>query len=614
MRLQPLSAAVVLFTAIETGVAVKVNPLPAPQEISWGTSGPKPVGQLVLRTNAAGGDNVGLVTDAWNRAYDAITTLKWVPQAVEAPVPVFDPFPTANSTSNSKRQLPANSTGLTSVNLQVSDWSADLQHGVDESYTLTITPSSSAVEITAKTAWGALHAFVTLQQIVILKGKCGLVVEQPVTIKDFPNYAYRGVMIDTARNFISVRKLYEQIDGLALSKLNILHWHLSDTQSWPVQLDSFPEATKDAYSARETYSPADVQAIIGYARARGVRVIPEVDMPGHSSSGWKQIDKDIVTCENSWWSNDNWPLHTAVQPNPGQLDILNPKTYEVVQKVYSELSHRFADNFFHVGGDELQTGCFNFSKPIRDWFAEDPSRTYFDLAQYWLDHALPIFTSTENSGKEGRRLIMWEDVFLSADASAKNVSRDIILQSWNNGVINIAKATDAGFDVIVSSSEYIYLDCGFGGYVTNDPRYDVQTNPDPTGAEPSFNYGGNGGSWCAPYKTWQRIYDFDFTLNLTEAQAKHVIGASAPLWSEQVDDTVISGKMWPRAAALAELVWSGNKDPVTGKKRTTTFTQRFLNFREYLVANGIGATPVVPKYCLQHPHACDLYLDQDAVV
>jgi hexosaminidase len=545
---------------------------------------------------------------------------------------VFDPFPTAGSDSNSKkrgvsdnehqkRHAPGHEHGyrtrrqsvgpLTTVQVSVADWKAGLKHGVNETYSLTISANSSTIEIKAGTIWGAMHAFTTLQQMVISDGGSGLMVEQPVTVKDYPKFAYRGVMVDTGRNFISVNKMKEQIDGLALSKMNILHWHITDSQSWPIAMDSFPDFTKDAYSPREIYSTDDVADIIAYAKARGVRVIPEIDMPGHSASGWKQADKDIVTCEDSWWSNDNWPLHTAVQPNPGQLDVMNPKTYEVVTQVYAELSARFEDDFFHVGGDELQVGCFNFSKPIRDWLAADPSRTYFDLAQYWLDTAYPLFMAPENTAGKDRRLIMWEDIFLSADAAATDVPRDIILQSWNNGLTNIAKATDAGFDVIVSSSDFLYLDCGFGGYVTNDNRYNVQANPDPTAATPSFNYGGGGGSWCAPYKTWQRIYDYDFTLNLTDAQAAHVIGAGAPLWSEQVDDTVISGKMWPRAAALAELTWSGNRDPATGRKRTTNFTQRLLNFREYLVASGVQATPVVPKYCLQHPHACDLFYDQD---
>ncbi|KAG5950991.1 woronin body major protein [Claviceps sorghi] len=614
MRCLSSSAVLLALATIEAGFAIKVNPLPAPQEVSWGSSGQKNVGWLSLRTNANSESqaNVQLVKDAWNRAFNKITTLKWVPQAIEEPIPEFEPFPKTGTDNKAKRDS-GSGVSLSEINVEVSDWATDLQHGVDESYTLSITPSSPTVQVTAKTVWGALHAFTTFQQLVIFEGN-GLIVEQPVAIKDHPKYSYRGVMVDTARNFISVGKIKEQIDGLALSKMNILHWHITDTQSWPMKLQSYPEVVKDAYSPRETYSEYDVQDIISYARARGVRVIPEIDMPGHSASGWQQIDKDIVTCENSWWSNDDWPLHTAVEPNPGQLDVLNSKTYTVVQKIYSELSKRFADNFFHVGGDELQVNCFNFSKPIREWFAADPKRNYSDLNQYWIDHSYPLFMSEENTGKKERRLIMWEDVVLSANSAALNVSKSVIMQSWNNGVGNIAKLAEAGYDVIVSSSDFMYLDCGYGGFVTNDPRYNTpQANPDPSGAKFTFNYGGPGGSWCAPYKTWQRIYDYDFTTNLTDAQAKHIIGAAAPLFSEQVDDSVISGKMWPRAAALAELVWSGNKDPKTGKKRTTYMTQRILNFREYLIANGIAAAPLVPKYCLQHPHHCDLYYDQDII-
>ncbi|ODA77962.1 hypothetical protein RJ55_06565 [Drechmeria coniospora] len=627
MRFQlPLSAAILGLASAagnSSAVTVKVNPLPAPREISWGTTGPKCLsGSLSYHANAGSRSGAAskLVSDGWKRAYSAMKSLQWVPQAIELPIPTFEPFPKSAAGGGVSRRdagkMPTTAARrgavLTAVAVDVSDWSCDLQHGVDESYNLTISASSSTIKIAAVTPWGALHAFTTLQQLVISDGRGGLMVEQPVAVKDEPLYPYRGVMIDTARNFISVEKIKEQIDGLALSKMNILHWHITDSQSWPIQIDHYRDLlTRDAYSARETYSPAQVRDIIRYARRRAVRVVPEIDMPGHSASGWQQIDKDIVTCQNSWWSNDDWPLHTAVQPNPGQLDVLNPATYEAVKNVYSELSRRFADDFFHVGGDELQTNCFNFSSRIRHWFAEDPSRTYFDLNQHWLDHAMPIFTSAAVTGKKDRRLIMWEDVFLSTDAGARNVSRNIIMQSWSYGVDNVKKLVRAGFDVIVSSSDFLYLDCGFGGYVTNDARYNVQRNPDPN--TPSFNYGGAGGSWCAPYKTWQRIYDYDFAANLTEAEAERVLGAVAPLWSEQVDDTVISGKMWPRAAALAELTWSGNRDPATGLKRTTTFTQRILNFREYLVANGVGATPLLPKYCLQHPHACDLNYNQSAL-
>jgi hexosaminidase len=584
---------------LASAAAVQVNPLPAPRNITWGSSGPIAVPSFVDFE----GPRNGILSDAFNRAFGTIVQMKWVPQAVEAPPASYPPFPTGTATPPAKVKRNGGQS-LRTVSVTVSDLNADLQAEADESYTLDLKAGSSTLEITAKTVWGALHAFTTLQQIVIADGRGGLQIEEPVSIQDAPLYAYRGIMIDTGRNFITLPKIREQIDGMALSKLNVLHWHLDDSQSWPVQISKYPQMTKDAYSPRETFSHADITGIIAYARARGVRVIPEVDMPGHSAAGWKQVDSSIAACVDSWWSNDVWQFHTAVEPTPGQLDIINPKTYEVVSNVYHELSGLFTDNVFHVGGDELQSNCYNFSSYITEWFAQDNRRTYDDLVQYWVDHAFPIFSSVKN-----RRLMVWEDLIIN-DPHAPKVPKNVIAQSWNNGLANIQKLTQLGYDVIVSSSDWFYLDCGFSGFVSNDPRYNVQYNPDAATGNPNFNYGGNGGSWCAPYKSWQRIYDYDFTTNLTEAEAKHVIGAITPLWSEQVDDTVISGKMWPRAAALAELVWSGNKDPKTGLKRTTQLTQRILNFREYLVANGVQAAPLMPRYCAQHPHSCDLYLNQ----
>ena len=578
--------------------AVAVNPLPAPQSITWGTSGPISIaGYLALNAPAN-----QVVNDAWSRAWNTINTLKWVPAAVEVPISSYPAFPTATPSSRIKRMT---SSYLGQIDLSIHDATADLQHGVDESYTIDASTNSTAITITAQTVWGAMHAFTTLQQIVISDGQGGLMIEHPVSIQDSPLYPYRGAMIDSGRNFISIPKIYEQIDGLALSKMNVLHWHIVDDQSWPIEIKRYPQMTQGAYSAKQTYSQTDVKAIIAYARARGVRIIPEIDMPGHASQGWTAVDPSIVACANSWWSNDVWAYHTAVEPNPGQLDILNNKTYDVVKNVYTELSSLFTDNIFHVGADEIQTGCYNFSAAARQYFAQNSSRTYNDLLQIWVDKAIPIFESVSD-----KRLMMWGDVLLNTP-HANNVPKNVIIQAWNNGIQDIANATKAGYDVVVSSSDFLYLDCGFGGWVGNDPRYNEMTNPN--ASLMTYNYGGNGGSWCAPYKTWQRIYDYDFTLNLTEAQKAHVLGAEVPLWSEQVDDTVISAKMWPRAAALAELTWSGNVDPTTGIKRTTQMTQRILNFREYLVANGVMAAPLMPKYCLQHPHACDLYANQTAL-
>ncbi|KAH8556553.1 putative beta-N-acetylhexosaminidase naga [Umbelopsis sp. PMI_123] len=605
-----IASIVAAIALVPAALAVKVNPLPIPQSITWGNSG-----SIELDTHFAfSGPKNTILEDAIKRTTKMIWWEKWVPQAVEMPPATYPPFPTYTPTKRSAKST------LKKINIEVSDLNADLQAGVDESYTLDILASGTGT-IKANTVWGALHALSTFEQIVISDGKNGLLIEEPVTIKDAPLYPLRGVMLDTGRNFMSVDTLLRQIDALAWSKLNVLHWHIDDAQSWPIYVSSQPNMVKDAYSSKEVFSPSDVKKIISYARARGVRVIPEIDMPGHSVSGWQQIDPKIVACGQSWWSNDNWPYHTAVEPNPGQLDIIYDGTYTAIKSVYDDLSGLFTDNYFHVGFDELQPLCYNFSTVTQEWFAADPSRTYDDLAQYYVDHALPIFQD-----KKDRRLIMWEDSILNTGFAAKSIPKDVIMQTWNNGVNNTKTLTSMGYDVIVSSADFFYLDCGFGGWVSNDPRYNLDYPPyldpsisaaiaaDPTTAYSavSFNYGGNGGSWCAPYKTWQRIYDYDITEGLTEEEAKHVLGGITPLWSEQSDATTVDSKLWPRAAALAELLWSGNRD-ANGDKRVTQMTQRILNYRERLVGRGVGATPLMPRYCLNHPHACDLYYNQTAV-
>lgn len=583
--------------------AVAANPLPKPTNITWGDSGCFSFGSVALDA-----PDHEVLSAAFDRVTKTIAELKWIPQATEASVTSFQPFPTPTAASRKrKRQYsapPGNCTGtITKVKIDVSNAHAELQHGVDESYTLDVVAGSDTVDITAGTVYGALHALTTLQQIVINDGSGKMIIEQPVAVKDAPLYPVRGIMIDTGRNFITKAKIFEQIDGMALSKLNVLHWHLIDSQSWAVEINAYPEMTEDAYSANEIFTQDMLKEVIAYASARGVRIIPEIDMPGHASSGWAQIDESLLTCQHSWWSNDNYALHTGVEPNPGQLDILNNKTYEVTAKVYKEMTQVFPDNWFHIGGDELFANCNNFSTAALAFF--NSGKSMGDLYQVWVDRAIPNFRAQAN-----KTFVMWEDVKLSADVAATGVvPKDVVLQAWNNGLDHISNLTGQGYRVIVSSSDFMYLDCGYGGWVGNDQRYNVMVNPNATDGSANFNWGGGGGSWCAPYKTWQRIYDYDFTLNLTDTQKALVQGAIAPLWSEQVDSIVISQKMWPRAAALAELVWSGNRDE-NGNKRTTELTQRILNFREYLVAAGVQASPLMPKYCLQHPHECDLNLDQ----
>ena len=157
------------------------------------------------------------------------------------------------------------------------------------------------------------------------------------------------------------------------------------------------------------------------------------------------------------------------------------------------------------------------------------------------------------------------------------------MQTWNNGHENTKKIVSFGYRVILSSSDFYYLDCGHGGFIGNDSQYDQQT---------SVN-SGNGRSWCAPFKTWQTIYDYDITYGLSKEEANLVLGGEVSLWSEQGDPAVLNAGIWPRASATAETLWSGKQDE-TGKKRYAEATDRLNEWRYRMVRRGIGAEPIQP--------------------
>ncbi|KAF9422285.1 hypothetical protein BGZ76_003799, partial [Entomortierella beljakovae] len=450
-------AAAIGLLAITVSEAVKVSPLPAPVTIEWATTGPVKVDNNFRIT----GPRHDILSKAYARTASLIKSERWEPHSWEKPMVEYPPYPILEKRAdegdkhgNKHGNQHGNKASLRTVNVVVADLNADLQLGVDESYTLDITASGKGT-ISAKTVWGALHGLQTLNQIVISDGKRGLQIEQPVHIEDAPKYTHRGVMYDTARNFYSMSSLRKQIDALSYAKMNVFHWHITDNQSWPVEIKKHPQMTKDAYGPRAIYTQNDIRSLIRYGRERGVRVYPEIDMPGHSAAGWLQVDKNAVTCADSWWDNDGWTHHSAVQPNPGQLDIAYPGTYDLIKDVYSEMTNVFTDNMFHVGFDELQTYCYNYSKPSMDWFKANPGAAYSDFAQMYIDKAMPIFQD-----KPSRRLVMWEDSVLSPDIPANEIPKDVVMQSWNKGVENIKALASKGYDIIVSSADFVYLDCG----------------------------------------------------------------------------------------------------------------------------------------------------------
>ncbi|CAD6217499.1 unnamed protein product [Miscanthus lutarioriparius] len=485
---------------------------------------------------------------------------------------------------------------LETLTLAVSDLAAPLQHGVDESYTLEILPTGAAT-VTAVTAWGAMRGLETFSQLSWRAGGRGrgrgrdlLLVAAGVRVEDRPLYPHRGLMLDTGRTYFPVSDILRTIDAMAANKMNVFHWHITDSQSFPIVLPSEPSlAEKGAYGEDMKYTVEDVKRIVEFAMSRGVRVVPEIDSPGHTAS-WAGAYPEAVTCAGKFWLPDgDWNRRLAAEPGAGQLNPLAPKTYEVITNVVNDLTSLFPDGFYHAGADEVTPGCWQADPTIQ----ADLERggTLSQLLERYVSAVHPLVVS------RNRTAVFWEDVLLDA---AVNVSTSLIppattiLQSWNNGANNTKLIVQAGYRAIVSSASFYYLDCGHGDFVGNNSIYD----------DPNSDYKADGGSWCGPYKTWQRVYDYDIAYGLTPEEAQLVIGGEVAMWTEQVDTAVLDGRVWPRASAMAEALWSGNRD-ASGRKRYAEATDRLIDWRQRMVGRGVRAEPIQPLWCRTRPGMCN---------
>ncbi|XP_047170906.1 beta-hexosaminidase 2-like isoform X2 [Vigna umbellata] len=475
---------------------------------------------------------------------------------------------------------------LQNLSIEVADPHAGLVHGVNESYTLSILPSHAT--LTAETVWGAMRGLETFSQLV---WDCPTKIAVGVEVWDFPLFVHRGLLVDTARNYYPVKDLLRTVEAMSMNKLNVLHLHLTDAESFPLVLPSEPAlAEKGAYAPHMVYTPEDVKTLVEFGLDHGVRVIPEIDTPGHTAS-WALGHPEIVTCANMFWwpAGSDWSERLASQPGTGHLNPLNPKTYQVLKNVIQDITTLFPEPFFHSGADEIVPGCWKTDSTIQKHLSN--GGTLNQVLEKYINNTLPYIVSLN------RTVIYWEDVLLDDTvhvASTILPKEHVILQTWLNGHDHTKKIVSAGYRTIVSSAEFYYLDCGHGTYVGNNSAYDKQEDGNT----------GNGGSWCAPFKTWQTIYNYDITYGLSEEEAKLVLGGEVALWSEQADASVLDGRVWPRASAMAESLWSGNRDE-KGVKRYAEATDRLNEWRSRMVSRGIGAEPIQPLWCVKNPGMCN---------
>ncbi|CAA9994273.1 unnamed protein product [Nesidiocoris tenuis] len=422
------------------------------------------------------------------------------------------------------------------------------------------------VKISAETFLGARHGLETFSQLIIYDTVSqALVMPSEVKIVDDPKYTYRGILLDTARNFISVNAIKKVIEAMAMNKLNTFHWHITDSHSFPFQSKSYPQLTKlGAYTPKKVYTEDDIIDLVEFARIRGVRILPEFDAPAHVGEGW-QWAGDATVCFNK----QPWTQY-CVEPPCGQLNPTSEKMYSILGGIYKDMEALFDSDLFHMGGrrSQYQLGL---------------GRTDDDFHQLWADFQARATKIHEEMAGKSKKLVLWTSTLTETGKVDKYLdNKKYIIQIWTLGRDKvIAELVNKGFEVIFSNYDALYFDCGFGAWV------------------------GTGNNWCSPYIPWQKVYNNDPEklleaqgVNGTEAK-KLILGSEATLWTEQADDQSVENRLWPRAAAMAEQLWSNG-----GKWEDAE--HRFLFHRQRMVENGLNPDTLQPEWCLQNPGNCYL--------
>ncbi|XP_023943280.2 chitooligosaccharidolytic beta-N-acetylglucosaminidase [Bicyclus anynana] len=444
----------------------------------------------------------------------------------------------------------------------------------DESYSLRVSPESNErinATIFANNFFGIRHGLETLSQLIVFDDiKNHLLIARDVTIDDKPAYPYRGILLDTARNYYSLESIMATIDAMAAVKLNTFHWHITDSQSFPFQSTKRPDLTKyGAYSPAKIYTKDNIRAVVDYALERGIRVLPEFDAPAHVGEGWQ--DTNLTVCFNAqpWQS-------FCVEPPCGQLNPVRDELYEYLEDIYSDMAEVFPTDIFHMGGDEVSEKCWNTSVEIQQFMQQNrwqlDNEGFLNLWNYFQTKAQDKVYKAF-----GKRLplIMWTSTLTNYVHADRYLNKDdYVIQVWTTGADpQVQGLLKKGYRLILSNYDALYFDCGFGAWV------------------------GSGNNWCSPYIGWQKVYENSPKV-IAQEYYDQILGGEAALWSEQSDSATLDGRLWPRAAALAERLWA---ELPTGWQDAE---KRMLHARERLVRMGIKAESIEPEWCYQNDGNC----------
>ena len=356
--------------------------------------------------------------------------------------------------------------GSVSVTIKVESEDLSLTTETEESYEVRISQSQTSqshldVLVAANTYYGARHGLETLGQMITYDDLSDtLQIYSSAHVKDRPSFPHRGVLVDTSRNFMSVSVIKQIIRGLSYEKLNVFHWHITDTHSFPLYSRRVPQLTlHGAYSPRKVYTPKDIREIVDYAKVRGVRVLPEFDAPAHVGNGWQFGESAglgrLAVCVNQ----EPWQDY-CVEPPCGQINPVNQNVYPVLGKLYQDFFELFDVEMFHMGGDEVNLNCWNTTEEVRQHLeARGQTGTETELLALWEDFQNKAAQKVYEAAGRKVPIILWTNSLTEKGRVEQYLSnQDYIIQIWTTGKDEIIKELlDKNYKVIFSNYDAWYL-------------------------------------------------------------------------------------------------------------------------------------------------------------
>jgi hexosaminidase len=363
----------------------------------------------------------------------------------------------------------------------------------DESYTLDVTDRQATLR--APTVVGALRGLETFLQL--LAGDREGFYVPAVSINDRPRFRWRGLLIDIGRHYEPPAVLKRNLDAMAAVKMNVLHWHLTEDQGFRIESKKFPRLAGMG-SDGNYYTQEEARDIIAYAAARGIRVVPEFDIPGHSTS-WLVGHPELGSAPGPYQIERGAGIFDPA------LDPTREEVYKFLDAFLGEMAALFPDAYMHIGGDENNGKQWDANPKIQEFMRAHNIKDNHALQTYFNQHLLKILQ------KHGKRMMGWDEIF------QPDLPKDVVIHSWR-GAAALAEAARRGYEGILSNGYYIDLIFPASEHYLNDPLPE-------------------GGT-------------------LTPAEAARVLGGEATMWGEWVNADTIDSRIWPRTAAIAERLWS----------------------------------------------------------